>query len=321
MGRILLILGLAGYAWWFGEACYSSFPLESTDAWSFGAALALLLVVPLCAFLFLREGCRALVRNPGLLLPRGILALISAVLGWAVAWQAFYRITTLDFLGITLSLSAFFVLLLALHVLYAAWVTRTLLEGDAPPAATFDRFWRDVPRTALVMLAGQVGVLGGASLALAAGPQGGLLLIPAVGFLWNGLTYAALPACLAADSLRAGVRATLAAARSPRIWGILLLHSLLSGAVIYLYASGTRVSDDGRTRTVFTREGWYTQAEWLGAYEDNFHWHDKLMANVVEGRALPLAVFWLGILGAAFAIVVKAEVVRVLGSPRPSRSD
>ena len=320
MARAVLFLGLAGYLWWFGEAAYSSFPLRSTDAWSFGAALALLCVVPVCAFLFLREGCRTLARHPDLLLPRGILALLNALLGWMIAWQVFYRTATFDLLGLTLGISAYFVLQLVLHVLYAAWVTRTLLERDRTLAEVFALFWRDVPRTALFMAIGQFGLLAGAGVVITAGPQVGWLLLLAWGFAWNGLTYAVLPAGLAADSIGAGIRATLDAARRPRIWGILLLHYLLAGMAIYLYASGTRPSDDPGTRTTFTKQGWYVQAEWLGAYEDNFHWHDKLMAQVVESPSLPLAVFWLGLLGTALAIVVKAEVVHALGSPRPSRS-
>jgi hypothetical protein len=46
---------------------------------------------------------------------------------------------------------------------------------------------------------------------------------------------------------------------------------------------------------------------WTGGYENECHWHTKLMA-VVEAEPLPLAEFLLGIVFAVLAIVVKLEI-------------
>lgn len=309
MGRAFLFLGLAGYLWWFGEALFDSFPMQPRDVWSIGSAAILLVVVPLAAFFLLRHGSTELVRRPMLLLPLGILHLTGAVLPIVALGPWYFSGDSFSVLGITITVSVSVVLLLLLAVGYASWMTRALLEPNLEQPVSLERFLRDFLRAFAVMVTCGVVLLVGGAVCLQLGSLS-MVSILLWGLVWNGLTVALLPVALTAPSIQEGIRRARAAALRPRLWLLVFVQSSLLGMLVYLAASGTDVS--ANTTTSWTRNGWYTQAEWLGGYADSFHWHDKLMANLLKAREFPLATFQLAILGAALAIVVKIEVIREL---------
>jgi hypothetical protein len=178
-----------------------------------------------------------------------------------------------------------------------------------------------LPRTIVLMLAGTIVLLAGFGLLFATAGSAGVVAGTLWGLFWNGLTFAFLPAGLAAPSMFRGAWNAFAAARRPRVWGLVVLQSLLLGFVMYLSVSGERVEIEGASRTVhrFERHGWYTTLKWLGGYENDFQWHDKLVIQVAEAPVWPLASAVLALLGLWLAMAMKFEVARMLagGDDRP----
>jgi hypothetical protein len=180
----------------------------------------------------------------------------------------------------------------------------------------FRSFGRDFLRALLAMVIGQVALLGCAGLVLTAIPTTAVWLLPVFSVLINGCTVALLPALLDAPAVPEGFANAMAAVRIPALWGIVLLQHVLIGFVVYFDVSGVTVTEENspgrssRHTERWTRTGTYTTATWTGAYESDFRWHDKLMADIVRSRGWPVAVVLLAVLGTFLAIVVKIEVIR-----------
>lgn len=324
---ILPLLAAAGILWWVVEAWLDAFPWYDGAGYSVAAAAILLVAVFAAVALFFRRGGVALIREPLLLLPFGVLVLARHVLGLTLLVPFIVAATSFSLLSISIELSLYFIVALLLEVGYAAWMTRLLLDreehgkGNAQEAL---RSWkRDFLRAAIFMVVGQVGILLPAGLVLTAvGGKAAVWLMPIWGLFWNCLTVAFLPMALRAPTVGAGFAGAFRAARIPGLWVVVLVHQVLIGIVVYLSVSDTTVTTEttrrpGHTQTSTHRDNWtrtgtYTTAVWTGGYESDFRWHDKLMANIVRVPGWPPVELLLGILAAALAIVVKIEVIRRL---------
>jgi len=285
--RILLVLAVAGFAWWAIESWLAAFPWQSGDGYSLAATAILFVVIPVAIAVFLRRGGRTLLANPILLVPLGILMLARQCLALTTALKLMAAGSSFSVLNISIHLTVYFVLALILEVAYAAWVTRALLDqrdsGVVDLSHALRTWGRDIVRAALFMLVGQVVLLLGAGLIITAG-VGVMYVLLVWGLVWNGLSVAFLPMALQAPTVGAGFRSAFSASRSKGLWGIVLLQQVLIGFVVYFSVSDVTVTRDGNTTHTnrWTRSGTYTTAVWTGGYESDFRWHDKLMADIVR---------------------------------------
>jgi hypothetical protein len=307
--------------------------MQPRQDWGIVVAIAAVLAVGFTCLALMPRATGRLRRHMDLLLPLGLYTVAEAVLDGLTAIPILSSLLTpvwpLKILSLSFSLSVMFVVQIALAVFYAGWTTALILQAvrqdEVDPILGFTSapnwFLRVLGAESLgwsvlfavLVVAITVGV---AVLPLA------LLLIAVFSLVWNLMTAALLPILVAergpfVESAKEGIRISWAG--KGRWWLPVVAQMVLLGWVTFIGVSYTSNPRPGsvttQSKTDFSVNGF-----WTGGYENECHWHTKLMA-VAEAEPLPLAEFLLGIIFAVLAIVVKLEITDKLYPTRAIAED
>ena len=229
----------------------------------------------------------------------------------------------LQLLSLSFSLSVIFLLNIALAILYAGWTTVLIIQANGrnpiDPLHAIQTaqhwFWRVAGAevfgwVVLFAVLAAVITVGVVVLPLA------LIVLAIFTLVWN-LATAVLLLVMASTrtpfgpTLREGMRVSWEG--KSRWWPAVLAKMVLLGWITVFFVSYTSNPRPGSFSTQ-NKSDFSINAFWAGGYEDECHWHTKLMA-AVEAKPLPLVEFLLGILYAVLAIVVKLQIAAAMYQP------
>jgi hypothetical protein len=311
---------LAGTAVVLLQQFVGGFPLLPRQGWGVPFLVVAALAVALAVGLLMPRAAGQLGRHPDLLVPLGLLTFTDGALGWLQLLPALATLLTsaraVNLLGIGFSLSAGFVLVILLHVAYAAWVTVLILDvvraDRADPVGALAGLGRWFLRVLALESLGWVVLFAGVALAIALAATGGIVLALGVigvwSLVWNLSTAALLPVALD-GRLRLGealVRGIRASWEGVGRWGLaVVVQLLLLGLVTFLYLSYTETTPAGYT--THTSTNWSVNGFWTGGYENGCRWYDKLMEALQAPKWAPVATS-LGLIFGVLAVVVKLHI-------------
>jgi hypothetical protein len=324
------LLTLAGIGLVLLVQTIQSFQLQPRQGYSLvvlvlsGIAVALTLVV------LLWKPLTQIVAHPSLLVPLGLLVICEALLGWVAAFPPlralFVPFAKLEFARLTFALSIGFVLMIIANVLYAAWVTKQVLNvallgnGDLL-AGIWGMRW--IGHVFLVLLIGWSVLFAGMAVAMlfaTASVFFAAMLLGGFTLIWNLLTAGMLPAVF---DPRRGFPAALTGAFQAslaglgRWWYVVFAQLLLLGFATLVHVSFTKTTTQqrgGMTQTNtehVSRTNWGVNGFWVGGYENDSRWHTAVMGAADAPRLAPVSTL-LALLYGVLAIAVKLKIARGL---------
>jgi hypothetical protein len=315
----LRILSVAGVAVVLCQEALSAIPLQPRQESGF---IILVIAIPLVWFALavgLPSAWQRLLRHLDLLVPLGILTLAEAVIGWMVLLPGLNSWLTptkrLQFAALSFTISASFIAIIALNVLYAAWMTLMIRgvvqreRGDLVDTAA--NCWRWFLRVLGLEAIGWGVLFAGLAVALAAAPFALVLVFPAIAvgaLLWNLATAAVLLLALEDrlsfwEALTGGIRASWAS--KGRWWKPVVLQMFLLGWVTLVIASYTETTAGGYHRHEGTN--WAVNAFWTGGYDGECRWYADFM-KALNAPKLPFISTVLGLAFGVLAIAVKLTI-------------
>lgn len=277
-------------------------------------------VISLAVFLALRFRLRlelgSIVRHREILYPLALLTVVEhGLLPLLTGVVAPLAATTPIAVGaITLGLSVSAVLIVAMNVAYAVWMTFLVVQAlDGP--VSLDEPRRGLPgRSVVLAIVALIGwttplvALGALIPVLGAGGIGVMLPLMAIASLvWNLGTSAWL---VGAASRGWGVKATLVEGWRTswsglrRFGGVVVLQLLLTGWLTFFQV---RYSPGPGSHT--SRTTWHVNVWWSGAYKHMTEWYDDYMAALEHGQ-LAFVVIVLQLVLGVLAIAVRMRVAR-----------
>ncbi len=222
----------------------------------------------------------------------------------------------LQLLSLSFSLSLLFLLYIALAILYAGWTTVLIVQAtgrdhvDPLDAIQNARHW--FWRVAGAEVFGWVVLFAVLALVITVGvvvlPLA-LIVLAVFSLVWN-LATAALLLVMASTrtpfgpTLREGMRVSWEG--KSRWWPAVVAQMVLLGWITFFFVSYTSNPRPSSFSTQ-NKSDFSVNAFWTGGYEDECHWHTKLMA-AVEAKPLPLVEFLFSVEYAVLAIVVKLKI-------------
>lgn len=292
------------------------FPLQPRQSYAFIPFFGILLVTLVLGVTLFRRSTQLLLRHPDLLVPIGLLIAFDSALAVVPRLGALGALSgRLELLSISAELSLMVILSLALHVLFAGWMTQLVLDvvllDRSNLVAGFRNWRRTFLRTLVVVLLGWgllFLVLGSMLTTLARAIPLLLVLMGVLAFVWNFCTVAVLPVVVhRRDSLwngiRAGVRISVAYAKR---WMWVLLAQLFVLGVLVYWSVTTTSALSFKSNAKFS-----VQVFWIGAYENSSRWYTEMM-QVAEAAPVEFLSTLLLIVLTVVAIAVKLEIVSVL---------
>jgi hypothetical protein len=335
MKEFLRATAIVGYLAAIASGVYRLFPMADRE-WLAVVPVVFVTVLTTLAFaVLLRKEAAILFRHPDLLVPLGVRTLAITFL-----WNLVVEFPPAGFLGEVLfafrvlnfgvSVTIWFLLLIAIFIAYAAWVTPMLWQAIREDRVDVTARGRETPRRFIpALVVESIGTLGIVVLMLPALNLPGELNIAAFGMLlaasivWNLLTAALVPVGLqgrpgaipdVGRAFRLGLR------RWPRWAPAVLAQLFILGAATIVWVEYTdrrrEVNGNRTTTTVHhvDRVNWGTKAFWTGGYEDDSEWTEEFM-EALEAPEPALAGAVLTMLLGALALAVKLKVMGIVLAP------
>lgn len=279
--------------------------------------LAVAAVIGAVIFLMPDAG-RQLLRHPDLMVPLGLLVFAEALVGWLALVPVAGPLVAakpVSIVGIGLSLSAVFVIVILLRVAYAAWQTSLILHvvgaDRSDPIECLANARRWFLRILAMELFGWFFLFVGVAAALLLAPVAMVLALLTIGvwtIVWNLATAALLPAAVLEPGsfLKAICRALAIGRQGLGRWGhVVVAQLLLLGAATFYSVSFTE--KQGASTTHNSTSSWSVNGFWTGGFENECRWYEKL-AEITKAPRVPLLSMLFGLLFGVLAILVKLHV-------------
>lgn len=292
---------------------WDSFPLPAGHLPCAVVAAVVAFAAFASALVLMPESVDVLWRNRALLTPLALVIVAFRVLGWLAGLPAIGSVLTpsipIKVATVSVALSGYVAIGIVLHVLYAAWTTRTLVDLVRRGTLDLSRSWHKAVRRLWPVFFAEAAALAtiliGCGVALLFLPSlGGVALIPMLilALVINFTTAAALPVACEGDfgalrTLKTGLAVSVA--NLGQWWILVLLQMLILGAVTFFFRSTFNGSNID----------WGVNAFWTGAYEDESRWYTKAIAAFGTAR-VPIVASLLQFVLAVFAVALKLAIVQ-----------
>jgi len=280
-----------------------------------------------------QPACKLIRQRIQLLVPVGIVFGLDAFIGMMSLVPGLATLltnaSTSSILGLSINLSCSSLLYIAIWTCYAAWQTDLILQAittDDPlllnPLDSIRKYWLRAFTSLFIGVAVMMGVMIPILAICAVAMPLGLILIAALGIVWNVMTAALLPTVLFSDksivhSIIEGLRNSLQ--NVGRWWMQLGVQLILLGIFVFVagnFTSTIRTTDPTTGRVSVNRRSKSTtsfqvNSFWVGGYEHNTRLY-SYSRKQFEAGLLPLAGEAIGALMLLLAIAMKITVMREL---------